>query len=781
MHGMYAGHDRQNEDIPHPPLESPTYVGPLPDVSASREPEAHQDSVWTSRLRVRKSQAPPVTNVFREEKKTPGPRVKEAKKKVKQKRTVQQVRAVKKSRTKQPRTVVASPIKNTRVGCRTQWTCVRSRRGPEPTSGLATAMLLSALQKPRIWAATLGELRQAIPELSRVQNGIVFETTQTPVIFLDGETGSECTWEGGKVIELSMTRRFNHSVPNVPLGPYNSAQRDAQGCPPEDITSTYEPFPAPDPLSQVIQQADGLYYYTDIASAPAVEVREEPLDGALHGSSQAANISTTNGLRSTSLASLAPDDDPPEIKAILHAHTAGLPVSIILCSNTVLAPLMPDGCGCAFLGFFMIKDVQTQTEDVEWGTLPGEAECVSIHGIKTWKFSFAWAPGGELLDGTAPNTTPWWMPSTTPSDIGPISDVDAPSPLLQYTLLPLQYLAPPTLNVCADADVKLGPGWHCENCGRINVQRNLCVQSCASCSTPNGVTPISVEYVRQARGTDPVSIPWDRYTEAVRGYSGDGADGLRRFTYVLNDAAFVHHMFTRNRAEAQITAEPSAKGKLGSRVGPYYHSQFSTAPFAVYGPEDDPWPAIAPSSICQARELMLRRAQGAAATPPAIDCLTICAWRTTGHKKGTLFVAGDSPVVMLCLGADVEISFSQPKAPETVPASTTTVPLPPWRTSLQPTTGVSALDDEVEMVLVDELEEDDEAFAYLSAFPDDDPLSAAQDRPSAGPDRQARERSSEEVLMLTLVHGDVMVVHGSALEYSIKRTGMSMLLVGSQQ
>lgn len=100
--------------------------------------------------------------------------------------------------------------------------------------------------------------------------------------------------------------------------------------------------------------------------------------------------------------------------------------------------------------------------------------------------------------------------------------------------------------------------------------------------TSNGLPPISVEYVRQVRGTDPTAFPWDRYLESVSCVSSDCPDGLRCFTYDLTNTAFVHHMFTCNRPEAQadptllfndlqaeveLVAETNTRGRGGSELG----------------------------------------------------------------------------------------------------------------------------------------------------------------------------------------------------------------------
>lgn len=71
-------------------------------------------------------------------------------------------------------------------------------------------------------------------------------------------------------------------------------------------------------------------------------------------------------------------------------------------------------------------------------------------------------------------------PSTRSTDPAPsehvtMSDINA-SLQHPYTLLPLHFFAPPS---------QLGDGmtgWRCTSCGRLNVQRNWCVQRCGSCS-----------------------------------------------------------------------------------------------------------------------------------------------------------------------------------------------------------------------------------------------------------------------------------------------------------
>ncbi|CDO70117.1 hypothetical protein BN946_scf184783.g1 [Trametes cinnabarina] len=657
--------------------------------------------------------------------------------------------------------------------------------------------------RPRIWAANLEELKQAVPELSRMQNDVAFEATQTPVIILDGEMMPGDSWDGGRIIDLLMVRRFSRSAndcllavgisPNSSSGNYLTVAEQAQlmSGQRKDLPRALEPLCTPEPQTDVVQQDDGLYHFIEPAFTPDLEDRDVH-SVALQSMSPPLDGSTMNRFPSAGVASLAPADGPPEINALMEAHEADVPVCVILCRNAAIAPfLLREECGCAFLGFFTIQDVQVRTEDKEWDVRIDEDSRTIIHGTKTWHFRFEWTPGGEQLDPAAIDRNPWWMPPVQMSSES-IPNPEPSSLLLPYTLLPLYFLAPPTQNVCTDADVRVAPGWHCVRCGRLNVQRNLCAQACATCSTPNGLEPISVEYVRQVRGTDPMSFPLDRYEDTVGCSSSDGPDGLPRFTYVLSGAGMVYHMFTRNRAEAQveptklfrelqadvqIVLEPAAvKGKALGGVGPHYFAQFSNTSGETNTPQDDTWPAIAPLSVCRARELMLYRGQllrTVTAMQLVIDCLTICAWRTAGNKKGCIFSAEASPIVMMCLGADVEIAFWRQKTSAGAPFPETRAQLPTSGALYRTAAGTV---ESVVGIPVDALDEDDETTDYLSVFEDGSLPPPPPPQPVAPRPPQVLK---EEVLMVTLVHGDVLVVHGSTFEYSMKRTGMSIVLVGA--
>lgn len=109
---------------------------------------------------------------------------------------------------------------------------------------------------------------------------------------------------------------------------------------------------------------------------------------------------------------------------------------------------------------------------------PDDAPVYRQVGRVVWTFQLEWTPGGDdPEDPIPPDSQPWW--ATTPeahpdSEAGAVMEVP-------YTLLPLYLHAPHCASAISPAEVPC-TGWHCRQCGRLNVQRNLSFQRCAKCS-----------------------------------------------------------------------------------------------------------------------------------------------------------------------------------------------------------------------------------------------------------------------------------------------------------
>ncbi|KAI1796785.1 hypothetical protein LXA43DRAFT_1089860 [Ganoderma leucocontextum] len=532
----------------------------------------------------------------------------------------------------------------------------------------------------------------------------------------------------------------------------------------------HQATPTPYPAEAVLND-EGLYAFPHdpdgepaTQSAPASQYNS-PSDG------------TSTALGDVYTPSL--EDAPTEIHALIRAQQSRVPCIVILCRGASLSALaLPDSCGCAYLGFFFISEMGVSKSPCSWSE---NAEGPFVHGAVTWSFELDWTPGGDDPDAlTTLSLLPWWMEDPfgpqsvqgadpAPSGDATISDNMDMSLQHPYTLLPLHFFAPPSQSGGG------ATGWRCMSCGRLNVQRNLCVQRCGSCSTSNGLAPLAVEDVRQFRGTDPVTFPWNRHAESVtvESSSSEAPEGLRRFTYKITDGAFVHHLFTRNhtavqaqptqlfhdlQAEVELEAEHVAKVARGA-PSVSYGAQFGNAS-GVNVKSISGWPSDVPACICRARELMLRRARlDAASSALAINSLTISSWRSAGNKKGLVFAAAQSPVVVLCLGADVELTFPPPRQ------GGASRNLALKRKPSRPTRGTNDIEDDM----------DEDYLTDTAHSVEPTPRSTMKKQPK-GP----KGERTDATLMITLVHGDLLVMQGAAFEYSLKKTGMSILLFGSQ-
>ncbi|PIL24864.1 hypothetical protein GSI_12751 [Ganoderma sinense ZZ0214-1] len=487
--------------------------------------------------------------------------------------------------------------------------------------------------------------------------------------------------------------------------------------------------------SEAVLNEEGLYVFShepdgELATQPPPASRSS---SACYGASTALGDVYTPSI----------EDAPTEIHALIRAQQSRVPFNVILCRGASLSAFaLPDECGCAYLGFFFISDVVASKSSCSWGE---NAEGPFVQGAMTWSFELNWTPGGDDPDAlTVPSWLPWWMedpsgPSTRGADHGPSEDV-AMSNNMNISVQHPRWSDWMALHVV----------WEVERSAQ---------------STSNGLAPLAIEDVRQFRGTDPITFPWNRHGEDVETSSSEGPEGLRRFTYKITDGAFVHHLFTRNhstlqaqptklfydlQAEVELEAEPVVKVARGVPLVSY-GAQFGK-PCKVKIPvkNGSGWPSDVPACVSRARDLMLRRARlSDDSSDVAISSLAVSSWRNPGNKKGLAFAAAQSPVVVLCLGADVELAFAPPRQAVARRAPKRNAP----RSTL-------AVDE-------DDMDED--------ALPDIEHSERPSSRSTAKKaTKGVRGERTDAALMITLVHGDLLVVQGAALEYSLKKTGMSI-------
>ncbi|TFY60561.1 hypothetical protein EVG20_g7371 [Dentipellis fragilis] len=330
----------------------------------------------------------------------------------------------------------------------------------------------------------------------------------------------------------------------------------------------------------------------------------------------------------------------------------------------------------------------------------------------------------------------------------------APLDPFTSTFLPLPILAPFT----ALASISSGPGvfpsaFFCAHCGRLNPQRYLRHRRCV-CRGPRedpnamhvddggedeneaaeGGWALSAGEVRDACRTAACAGPddaWNAEAGVQRGQTGLGAVGGRRvYQYAFEmgesgnaEGGVVSHLFTANMGAVQ--AEPNAlfmdiqrkvwlERELGGVV---FEKEFSGVALADEG-------CGVPECIRTTASLLMRSVEGCpiresdahiATRKWSFERMCVQAWVAEGKTPGC-FAAKAAPIALLCLGADIIVSFTGKKPPV-----------------LQASTIV----------------------------------------------KKGKKGAKNEALRVTLLHGDLLVMQGGDFEYTMTRTGMCIAILAN--
>lgn len=291
----------------------------------------------------------------------------------------------------------------------------------------------------------------------------------------------------------------------------------------------------------------------------------------------------------------------------------------------------------------------------------------------------------------------------------------------------------------------------------------------------------------------PSSWPWDKTYGDVVSAGRRLSDGSCTQTYTIDNRAIVKHIYTCNRPEVQrgssrlFTAiqretelvQRKASGRLGA--GSHYIAVFGDG--VMYDIPCMPWPGT-PSSALDARDVFQVRCRTAGDWPSfVVDKMLVTAWMDAGSRKGCLVPAKGVRIAMYCLGADVELSIS-PKP--SVGSSGKTKGI--TRIKADSDTWIS-LDDEViehssrtrgQSVQIKDEAVESQPNLNLMVMDDAEPLKLQPTSASSGVSSSRPPRKKEALtLSVTLVHGDMLLFEGEDFEYTLKRTGMSIVLIAT--
>ncbi|KZV65074.1 hypothetical protein PENSPDRAFT_756805 [Peniophora sp. CONT] len=288
---------------------------------------------------------------------------------------------------------------------------------------------------------------------------------------------------------------------------------------------------------------------------------------------------------------------PSEVQMLLDTHQRKGPVAPVVSRSSPIMPwLLPDSVGCVWAGLFTIECVEESTQ-IGVSTSPNTVR-------RSWAFRLRWIPGGELMlrdeedeeeykDWPATVERPWWE---TEADISPPSDPNGAEAefygeLVSF-IIPSGLLA--TFKTILLGESNFPHGFYCRTCGRINVQVSLVRQDCltATCaaSTPASTAPATAAQWVPARTcvfamADSAWVP-AVVTRVLK------LNGMSTRTYSVPNGADIYapppegtalhmtatHIFTSNMPERQ--EQPSALFETIQQCIPFQRSKTEFSFFA---------------------------------------------------------------------------------------------------------------------------------------------------------------------------------------------------------
>jgi len=276
----------------------------------------------------------------------------------------------------------------------------------------------------------------------------------------------------------------------------------------------------------------------------------------------------------------------------------------------------------------------------------------------------------------------------------------------------------------------------------------------------------------------------------------DHEDKSRLFSYQFAPAIIIKHLFTCNLDSLQqepdrlfrdlqvnvelVWCNPKEVPTVGSCHT--YHVGDELANTSSITPWND-----VPECVMKARGLMERRCSVAEPdTTLVINSMSVHGWMKAGRRKGCvsssdnedlqsaefqsqgcLLPAKHAKFVLLCLGADVELLIYQ-RADSDEKRAEGAVEL--------------SANDQIEDVLVGDDDVDAAMDVGLESVEDHDPSTivlASSTSTAPVSHTTGKATAPQETLFITLVHGDILILEGSDFEYTMRRTGMSIVVVGA--
>ncbi|KAG2143760.1 uncharacterized protein EDB93DRAFT_1154582 [Suillus bovinus] len=477
------------------------------------------------------------------------------------------------------------------------------------------------------------------------------------------------------------------------------------------------------------------------------------------------------------------------------------PLLVFVSRESGLIPLqLPPEYACCCLGLFVISDLNADIKNTTIA-ISKTQKCERVQ----WRLTLEWAPGGEegLLVNINEKSHPWWIDSVEKG----VGSVKIPRDMnsLYFSFLPLDLLAGFKPSECFPR------GWYCRDCGMLNAQRYFRHQICQSskckrkleqgkATTNDNDLICHIDPLQALRGPHhrlPIRDPLDYAPSSVGKIDTSWDDMMRNLTYQVNSGVRVQHVFTGNQ---EILQQDATKLLLDIQKDVILSRSDLHSPYFTWSTKldhghicsgDPPGQPEIPRLVFDIQDILLHYMQTYGEVNNAnINHIMIQAWVTPGSKRGAVFNAKSHVVTIICLGAEVVMNLVPKRGFTEIP--------------------IEGAEDRMEI--------DSERILSASQLVDDgcsetlasgavincrqaggdpnvmnqpDPLALGEacgpsgnlgNAKAAGKGKGAGGKKSKQApleLSMTLVHGDAIILEGDEFEYQIKRSGTTILLIGS--
>lgn len=720
------------------------------------------------------------------------------------------------------------------------WTFVRPPKTKCATDSCATVPTVDTLPCtpciPRVWANSRAEITSIFPELTKSLTGISWRQFQMPALFLE-HPHPEHSWRDKNTLKVVLEWSFQHG-PEVlvrddshdityeerpsdnsdlaaRVEESGSAKDEAPSFPikSDHLQFNFSSFTAPLTAGSEVLPSD-IMAVSQLPTSTPVPILNSPPPMVLSPSlglepeTPAVPSSATPQFQLQIPEPQIPEQRPFEIETLDQCRMDNTPLLVFVSRESGLLPLqLPPEYACSCLGLFVISDLNADIDNTVI-TISKTQKCERVR----WHLTLEWVPGGEegLLENINEKSYPWWIDPVEKEAGAVKTPRDLSS--LYFSFLPLDLLAG------FKPSEYFPRGWYCRDCGMLNAQRcfrhQICQSSRCKRRLERGKVPTNddalirhIDPLQALRGPHhrlPIQDPLDYAPSSVGKIDSSWDDMMRNLTYQVNSGVRVQHVFTGNQEILQQDATKLLldiqKDVILSRDdlhSPYFTWSTKLNHEHICSGDPSGQPEI-PRLVFDIQDTLLHYMQAYGEVNDVnINHIMIQAWATPGSRRGAVFNAKSHVVAIICLGAEVVMNLVPKRGFTEIP--------------IESAEGRMEIDGERILSasqLVDNGCSEPLASAAvivpndcrqtggdLNAADQPDPASLALGEASGpssnvGDGKAARKgkgtgakknKQAPLELSMTLVHGDAIILEGDDFEYQIKRSGTTILLIGSYE